>query len=323
MSAPRTVALLVTRMVLLTALCGLALGVAGALSTQRQQHFSAADCADAVWEVGIAVADPALTGLWQTAETALAGRDLTLMATGADPGLHHVSGPAAGCLTGVDPARLADLREDGGLLIRAGGALADRAQEDGAVAGHPALVVPEAQWRGLPSDAVIQPRPAFDDVPAYTGFLAGDPADLDDAVQAMRSAGAEVEVAAVPSALTAALSSPVLGTAAVLTGLTAVSVTAFWVLTLRSQERPRLRVLRLLGVPPARAAASRWATSALPFAGAALAAAALWLGMSLSGTLPSPAPGEAAAVVAGVIVVDALLVAGTHLAALRVREVPR
>ena len=315
----RALGLLITRAVLLVALCGLALGIVGSMSVHRQQYFGAAECGEAVWDVGVG----GMGGVWSAVQTAAAGRDLTLMASGPDPGVRHVTGPVAPCLTGADERVRDDLAADRGFLLRDGSVLADRAVHDGELLGRPVVVVPSTQWRGMPSDGVIQPTPAFDDSTSYVGFLVGDPAAMDDFVESLRTADMTVEASPAPSSTGAAVKMPLIGVTSVLTALTLVSVTAYWALTLRTQERPRVRVLRLLGVSPLRGAASRWAASLVPFGGAALVAAVVWTGMSRSGALQTPSQGEAAVVIAAVIAADAVLVAGTHLAALRMRAVPR
>lgn len=310
---------LLTRAVLLTALCGLALGLAGSMSVHRQQYFGAEDCGEAVWDVNVVGADR----VWSALEAALTGRDLTAMVTGADPGLFHVAGPAASCLTGVDEQTLGSTREAGGFLVRGGGMLAARAVQDGQLATRPAVVVPPDRWRGLPSVSLIQPTPVFDDSSSYVGFLVGDAGEIEDLVRRLRESGLEVEAAPAATAAEAALRAPTLSATTGLTALTCLSVTAFWALTLHAGQRPAVRVLRLLGVSPLRAAASRWAASAAPFAAAAALAAALWLGMILSGTLTTPAPGTAALIVAGAILADAALVALTHVGALWMKRAPR
>lgn len=315
----RALGLLITRAVLLLALCGLALGIVGSMSVHRQQYFGAAECGEAVWDVVV----EGMGGVWSAVQTAAAGRDLTLMASGPDPGVRHVTGPATPCLTGADERVLDDLAAARGFLLRDGSVLADRAAHDGELLGRPVAVVPSTQWRGMRSDGVIQPTPAFDDSASYVGLLVGEPTDLEGFLESLRIAGVTVEAVPAPSPVAAAMKTPLIGVTSVLTALTLVSVTAFWALTLRTQERPRMRVLRLIGVSPRRAAASRWAVSLVPFCGAALVASVVWMGMSLSGVLPTPTPGEAAGVVLAATAADAVLVAGTHLAALRMRTVPR
>ena len=311
----RTLGLLVTRAVLLVALCGLALSLVGSLSVHQRQYFGAAECGDGVWDVGIGGSGE----VWSATEAALTGRNLTLMANGADPGVRHLAGPAAPCLAGIDVPTLESLRAARGFLVREGSVLADRAAGEGELAGRPVALASSARWRGLPSDGVIQPTPAFDNAAAYVGFLVGDPADLDGFLQNLRTAGLEVDAAPAPTAMTASLGTPVLGVTATLTGLTLISVTAFWVLTMRSTERAALRVLRLLGVPPLRAAASRARVSLVPFLGAAGISAALWQGMVLTGAVTEPSPLVASGVILVVLLGDAVLVAATHVVSLWMR----
>jgi len=311
----RTLRLLVTRAVLLVALCGLALSLVGSLSVHHRQYFEAAECGPAVWDVGIGGGSE----VWSVAEAATTGRNLTLMASGADPGVRHLAGPAAPCLAGVDVPTLESLRAARGFLLREGSILADRAARSGELAGRPVALASAADWRGLPSDGVIQPTPAFDNAAAYVGFLVGDPADLDGFLQNLRTAGLEVDAAPAPSAMTASLGTPVLGVTSSLTGLTLMSVTAFWVLTLRAGDRPSLRVLRLLGVSPLRAAVSRARVSLVPFLGAAGISAALWQGMVLTGAVTEPSPLVASGVILVVLLGDAVLVSATHVVALWMR----
>ena len=167
----RTLGLLVTRAVLLVALCGLALSLVGSMSVHQRQYFGAAECGDAVWDVGIGGSGE----VWSATEAALTGRNLTLMANGADPGVRHLAGPAAPCLAGIDVPTLESLRAARGFLVREGSVLADRAAGEGELAGRPVALASSARWRGLPSDGVIQPTPAFDNAAAYVGFLVGDP----------------------------------------------------------------------------------------------------------------------------------------------------
>ena len=311
----RTLGLLVTRAVLLVALCGLALSLVGSLSVHHRQYFGAAECGPAVWDVGIGGGGE----VWSVAEAATTGRNLTLMASGADPGVRHLAGPAAPCLAGIDVPTLESLRAARGFLLREGSILADRAARSGELAGRPVALASSARWRGLPSDGVIQPTPAFDNAAAYVGFLVGDPADLDGFLQNLRTAGLEVDAAPAPTAMTASLGTPVLGVTSSLTGLTLMSVTAFWVLTLRAGERPSLRVLRLLGVSPLRAAVSRARVSLVPFLGAAGISAALWQGMVLTGAVTEPSPLVASGVILVVLLGDAVLVAATHVVSLWMR----
>ena len=311
----RTLGLLVTRAVLLVALCGLALSLAGSLSVHHRQYFGAAQCGPAVWDVGIGGGSEA----WSVAEAATTGRNLTLMASGADPGVRHLAGPAAPCLAGVDVPTLESLRAARGFLLREGSILADRAARSGELAGRPVALASAADWRGLPSDGVIQPTPAFDNSASYVGILVGEPGDLEGFLQTLRASGLGAEATPAPSALNAAITSPVLGVTATLTGLTLISVTAFWVLTLRSTERAALRVLRLLGVPPLRAAASRARVSLVPFLGAAGISAALWQGMVLTGAVTEPSPLVASGVILVVLLGDAVLVAATHVVSLWMR----
>lgn len=311
----RTLGLLVTRAVLLVALCGLALSLVGSLSVHHRQYFGAAECGPAVWDVGIGGGSE----VWTATEAALTGRNLTLMANGADPRVRHLTGPTAPCLAGVDEQMLNSLRMERGFLVREGSVLADRAAGEGELAGRPVALASSARWRGLPSDGVIQPTPAFDNAAAYVGFLVGDPADLDGFLQNLRTAGLEVDAAPAPTAMTASLGTPVLGVTATLTGLTLMSVTAFWVLTLRAGERPSLRVLRLLGVSPLRAAVSRARVSLVPFLGAAGISAALWQGMVLTGAVTEPSPLVASGVILVVLLGDAVLVAATHVVSLWMR----
>lgn len=311
-------ALLLTRAVLLIALCGVALGVVGSMSLHRQQYFHAFDCGVEVRDVDI-IGEP---GVWAVAEAALAGRSATLMAVGADPAVRHVTGPVAGCLTGAAPSLIAELGEQGGFLVRDGSGWADRVRVDGTLAGRPATLVSEDRWRGAASDAVVQPKPASEDVPSYAGFLVGDPDDLDAVVRAVEAEGVQISASAAAAPLRAAMSVPLLGTTAVLTGLTFISVSAFWALTLRTGERSRLRVFRLLGIPPGKAAASRLGVSIMVFLGAVLIAASIWLWASHGQAL-----GLDVSIVTGVVVavalLDACVVVLTHLSALWVRKVPR
>ncbi|MEI5004121.1 hypothetical protein RB202_02975 [Micrococcus yunnanensis] len=311
----RTLGLLVTRAVLLVALCGLALSLVGSMSVHQRQYFGAAECGDAVWDVGIGGSGE----VWSATEAALTGRNLTLMANGADPRVSHLTGPTAPCLAGVDEQMLNSLRMERGFLVREGSVLADRAAGEGELAGRPVALASSARWRGLPSDGVIQPTPAFDNAAAYVGFLVGDPADLDGFLQNLRTTGLEVDAAPAPTAMTASLGTPVLGVTSSLTGLTLMSVTAFWVLTLRAGERPSLRVLRLLGVSPLRAAVSRARVSLVPFLGAAGISAALWQGMVLTGAVTEPSPLVASGVILVVLLGDAVLVAATHVVSLWMR----
>lgn len=311
-------ALLLTRAVLLIALCGVALGVVGSMSLHRQQYFQAFDC-------GVEVRNVSLigeTGVWAMTEAALAGRNATLMAVGADPAVRHVTGPSAGCLTGVASSQIAALSEKGGFLIREGGGWAERVQAHGELAGRPAIVVPEDRWHGVASDAVVQPRPAFEDVPSYTGFLVGDPGDLDGVIRTLKKEGVAVDESPAIGPLRAAVSAPLVGTTAALTGLTFISVSAYWALSLRAGERVRLRVLRLLGVSPWRAASSRLGVSGIPFLGAVLIAASIWLWASQGEALGLSSP-LVFSVVLAVALLDACVVAVTHLSALWMREVPR
>ncbi|MEV5907185.1 hypothetical protein, partial [Streptomyces sp. NPDC052127] len=66
----RTLGLLVTRAVLLVALCGLALSLVGSLSVHHRQYFGAAECGPAVWDVGIGGGSE----VWSVAEAATTGR---------------------------------------------------------------------------------------------------------------------------------------------------------------------------------------------------------------------------------------------------------
>lgn len=314
----RLVALLLTRAVLLIALCGVALGVVGSMSLYRQQYFNAFDCGAEVRDVGII----GEAGVWTVTEAALAGRSATLMAVGADPAVRHVTGPEAGCLTGAAPSLIAELGEQGGFLVRDGSGWADRVRADGTLAGRPATLVSEDRWRGAASDAVVQPKPASKDVPSYSGFLVGDPDDLDAVLRAVETEGVEISASAAAEPLRAALAVPLLGTTALLTGLTFISVSVFWALTLRTGERSRLRVLRLLGVPPGRAAASRLGVSIMPFLGAVLIAASIWLWASYGEALGLSVPMVTGVVVA-VALLDACVVVFTHLSALWMREVPQ
>ena len=206
----------------------------------------------------------------------------------------------------------------------AAAALADLPRAPQLVGGQvrqvrPVALASSARWRGLPSDGVIQPTPAFDNSASYVGILVGEPGDLEGFLQTLRASGLGAEATPAPSALNAAITSPVLGVTATLTGLTLISVTAFWVLTMRSTERAALRVLRLLGVPPLRAAVSRARVSLVPFLGAAGISAALWQGMVLTGAVTEPSPLVASGVILVVLLGDAVLVAATHVVSLWMR----
>lgn len=310
---------LITRAVSLTAVCGLALSFAGSMAVHRQQYFNAWTCGEQVWDINLAGSN----GVWATAEKALAGRELTLLASGSDPALRHVSGTNAECLTGADEHLLASLRGSSGLLLRAGSALAARATVDGVVQGRPALVIPAAQWPGPPHDSAIQPTPAFDDSPSYVGFLVGKPEDMTAAVGQMRTAGLDVTATPAADPTRAALAAPVLGLTSLLTALTAGSVTAYWALSLRSGEKPQIRVLRLLGVSPVRAGLSRWRVSLVPFLGAALVAAALWAWVERMGGFAALSSEASAVLITAVVGLDAAWATATHMAALWVKRVPR